>query len=119
MGTVNGIARTVTNYVLPLELNDSGYRIIMNASAIVFVVDSDPTKMAANRQAVKTLTNLEKVTSNIVVQYNKRDLPEAMPIQALSSECNPWNAKEIEAVASQGLGVLPTNKACLMMLLVN
>jgi len=115
-GTVGGIARTINNYALPLELNDPGYRIIMNADAIVFVVDSDPGRMEANKQAVHTLTHLEQVTANIVVQYNKRDLETALPLEVLSKECNPWQARELEAVAAQGLGVLGTSKACLALL---
>ncbi|WP_243694481.1 hypothetical protein [Aquifex aeolicus] len=46
----------------------------------------------------------------VVVQYNKRDLPDALPIDELQPICNPWDAPYTETVATEGKGVLETFK---------
>jgi signal recognition particle receptor subunit beta len=46
-----------------------------------------------------------------VVQYNKRDLPNAAPLDQLRSLLNPTNAPEFEACATSGVGVFDTLKA--------
>jgi signal recognition particle receptor subunit beta len=46
-----------------------------------------------------------------VLQYNKRDLANAMPIERMEKECNIRGVPSFEAVASEGLGVFATLKA--------
>jgi hypothetical protein len=46
-----------------------------------------------------------------VLQYNKRDLPNALPIEILNERMNPLNAPFYEAVAVKGIGVEDTLKA--------
>ena len=46
-----------------------------------------------------------------VVQYNKRDLPNAAPIEELKETCNPTSVPDFEAVAVTGQGVFDTLKA--------
>ena len=46
-----------------------------------------------------------------VLQYNKRDLANAMPIERMERELNPTGVPSFEAVASEGLGVFATLKA--------
>ncbi|MDQ7082174.1 MAG: hypothetical protein Q9N34_03675 [Aquificota bacterium] len=38
----------------------------------------------------------------VVVQYNKRDLLDALPVDELQPVCNPWGTEYIEAVATEG-----------------
>jgi hypothetical protein len=40
-----------------------------------------------------------------VIQYNKRDLPEAMSLDAMRATLNQGGAPEFEAVANAGRGV--------------
>ena len=47
----------------------------------------------------------------VVLQYNKRDLPNALPIEILNERMNPLNAPFYEAVAVKGIGVEDTLKA--------
>jgi signal recognition particle receptor subunit beta len=77
----------------------------------VFVADSSPDQRQANRAAWQNLVAnltafaLDKVP--IVVQYNKRDLPERVPIDQCDHFGNP--ARTIhEACAKDGDGVVPT-----------
>jgi signal recognition particle receptor subunit beta len=46
-----------------------------------------------------------------VVQYNKRDLPNAAPVQELEANLNPTRVPAFEAVATRGIGVFDTLKA--------
>jgi hypothetical protein len=43
-----------------------------------------------------------------VIQYNKRDLPAALPIERMRAALNPDGAPEFEAVARDGRGVTET-----------
>ena len=46
-----------------------------------------------------------------MIQYNKRDLPNALPIAELSSTLNPGGVPEFEAIATTGEGVFDTLKS--------
>ena len=86
---------------------------------VVFVADSHSDRAAANRDAFDELQeNLAKYELNLehvphVIQYNKRDLPEALPIGEMREELNPFGALEFEANATSGRGVMETLKAIL------
>ncbi len=85
--------------------------VLTGADGIVFVADSHPDQRAANQQSWDNLiANLHALGLDrvpIVVQYNKRDLPEATPIEALDRFGDAQRAIE-EASAKQGEGVVPT-----------
>jgi len=83
--------------------------VLTGADGVVFVADSKPDQQDANRQSWKNLgANLHAVNLSglpIVVQYNKRDLPDAIPTQ----ELDRFGAESVdEACAKQGVGVVPT-----------
>jgi hypothetical protein len=79
---------------------------------VVFVADSHPQRMAANRESLSDLVaNLAEHDLSIaevpmVIQYNKRDLEGATPIDELQAELNPGERAFFEAVAIDGTGVL-------------
>jgi mutual gliding-motility protein MglA len=83
--------------------------VLTGADGVVFVADSKPDQQDANRQSWKNLgANLHAVNLSglpIVVQYNKRDLPDAIP----TAELDRFGAETVdEACAKQGVGVVPT-----------
>ena len=85
--------------------------VLSGADGVVFVADSRPDQREANKQSWDNLVanlhalGLDRVP--IVVQYNKRDLPEATPLDALDRFGDA--KREIsEACAKQGDGVVPT-----------
>jgi hypothetical protein len=45
-----------------------------------------------------------------VLQYNKRDLPNALPVAVLDKYLNPFNWPRFEACAASGPGVFDTLK---------
>ncbi|MEM1010469.1 MAG: gliding-motility protein MglA, partial [Myxococcota bacterium] len=53
--------------------------------------------------------DLDKIP--FVIQYNKRDLPNAATVEQLNSELNPRGVPSFEAVAVTGRGVFDTLKA--------
>ena len=79
---------------------------------MVFVADSHPQRMAANRESLSDLeANLAELGLSIsevpmVIQYNKRDLEGATPIDELQAELNPGERAVFEAVAIDGTGIL-------------
>jgi signal recognition particle receptor subunit beta len=90
--------------------------VIQGADGIVFVVDSDKDRLEDNRKALLELKELlreHKKTFGkipIVVQYNKRDLATAVPIEELCKELNIENYPYVEAETIRGIGVSETFK---------
>ncbi len=90
--------------------------ILKGADGIVFVVDSQEARLEANIESLENLEqNLNAHNSSLasiphIVQYNKRDMPNAMPLDELRAQMNPHKAPEFEAVAKTGVGVFDTLK---------
>lgn len=88
--------------------------ILKGVDGIVFVVDSQAERMEANLESFEILNrNLERQGYDpnklpIVFQYNKRDLPSALPVKELEQTFNPSRKPSFEAVASRGHGVMET-----------
>jgi len=88
--------------------------IMKGVDGLVFVVDSDPQRRDINflvlRETAAVLKEQGEDILNfpVVVQYNKRDLPNAMDIESMEMLFNPWATDYVEAIAIQGKGVLET-----------
>jgi len=94
--------------------------VLQGVDAIVFVADSHPARDTQNRESLADLhLNLAALGLTPearrrlpwVVQYNKRDLPAALPLEHLRAVLNPGGAPEFLGIASQGKGVNETLKA--------
>lgn len=91
--------------------------ILKGVDGVVFVADSQLARMEANLESVDNLrANLAEQGDSLdrvpyVVQYNKRDLPTAIPLAELKQMVNPTNVPDFEAVAPKGIGVFETLKA--------
>ncbi|GIV96102.1 MAG: hypothetical protein KatS3mg057_0759 [Herpetosiphonaceae bacterium] len=89
----------------------------MGADGVVFVADSQRDKLEENINSLKELArNITKQNKKfnefpIVLQYNKRDLPNALPVAVMDKYLNPLGWQRFEAVASTGVGVFDTLKA--------
>jgi mutual gliding-motility protein MglA len=85
--------------------------VLAGADGVVFVADSSPDQREANRASWHNLTAnlkafaLERIP--IVVQYNKRDLENAVPIDQVD-RFGDANRKILEARAKEGYGVVQT-----------
>jgi hypothetical protein len=97
--------------------------VLTNVDGVVFVADSQKDKMEANLESFKDLEeNLKFYKKNIistpvVIQYNKRDLPDIMPVDEINTALNKLQFPFFEASAVQGPGVLETLTACCKLIL--
>lgn len=91
--------------------------ILKGVDGIVFVADSQEERHDANIETMEDmLANLEnygiKLIEDVplVIQYNKRDMPSALPVEVLRQDLNVWNVPDFEAIAVKGVGVVETFK---------
>lgn len=119
LGSVQGFKTRFSLYTVPgqVEYNASRKLILNGVDGIIFVADSDPMRSKENVESLQNMIdNLQEYNLTLdnipwVLQYNKRDLAGAMPIERLEKECNVRGVPSFEAVASEGLGVFATLKA--------
>ena len=118
LGTVAGMRTRFQLYTVPGQVFYDATRklVLQGADGVVFVADSNPDMMAEN---IESLQNLEKnLRENgldindipVVLQWNKRDLPNATAAEKLGAELNWKNWPAVEAVAINGAGVFQTLK---------
>jgi mutual gliding-motility protein MglA len=87
---------------------------LKDVDAIVFVGNSAPENQEENATSLKELlANLARLPGDaaslpMVLQYNKRDLPGAVPIQVMDKSLNARHVPAMPAVAIRGEGVLET-----------
>lgn len=113
IGQIRGFKTRLLLYSVPgQKIYDQRRKQIMTGlDGVIFVADSQIERMEENVESLKNLEqNLEIIGYNIrevplVMQYNKRDLPNAAPLRTLRANLNSYNAPEFEAVASEGKGV--------------
>ena len=117
LGEIMGFKTRFLLYTVPGQVfyNATRKLVLKGADAIVFVADSGPGKMDENRESLNNLrTNLAEYGQRLddtpwVLQYNKRDLPNAHTVEELNAALNPDGRVPIfEAVAPHGTGVFET-----------
>ena len=119
LGSIRGFTTRFHLYTVPGQVyyNASRRLILKGVDGLVFVADSQAERMDANIAALENLyENLldygyDATQLPIVIQWNKRDLPNALPVEELSRQLNPMGLREFEAVATTGVGVFDTLKA--------
>jgi hypothetical protein len=116
LGYIYGNAIHLQIYTVPGQVQyDASRRVVLGgADGVVFVADSSEAKMQDNVDSLSNLYhNLNANRLNIkqipfVLQYNKRDLPDAMPVGVMNRRLNFRNVPYFEAVAYKGTGVIDT-----------
>ncbi|HEU4952810.1 MAG TPA: response regulator [Holophagaceae bacterium] len=119
LGYVYGNAIHLQVYTVPGQIQyDASRRVVLGgADGVVFVADSAEAKMQDNVDSLSNLYhNLNANRLNIkqiplVLQFNKRDLPDALPVGVMNRRLNFRNAPFFEAIAAQGIGVGETFRA--------
>jgi mutual gliding-motility protein MglA len=112
---VHGLTLRLQLYTVPGQVfYDATRKLVLNgADGVVFVADSQAAARDSNAESMSNLeTNLAELGIELrhfplAIQYNKRDLPSALPVEELRRELNPLGAPEFETVASRGEGILP------------
>jgi signal recognition particle receptor subunit beta len=118
LGEIRGFKTRFHLYTVPGQVfYDASRKLILRGvDGVCFVADSQEARMDANLESLENLRhNLEEQGFNLdelpyVVQYNKRDMPEVLPLPELTRNLNPTNVPEFEAVAIKGVGVFETLK---------
>jgi hypothetical protein len=99
--------------------------VLQGVDGVVFVADSSAAMVEDNLESLRNLEeNLNEYGKSLatlphVIQYNKRDLPDALPVDQLNQTLNLHNAPTYEAIASTGQGVFPTLKGLAARVLEN
>jgi 50S ribosomal subunit-associated GTPase HflX len=86
--------------------------VLTGSDGIIFVADSDAGRYNDNMESFQNLA--ENLTINslnineipLVLQYNKRDLPNVMSVDAMDKKLNIRSAPYFESIAVEGKGVL-------------
>ncbi|HEX9885112.1 MAG TPA: ADP-ribosylation factor-like protein [Longimicrobiales bacterium] len=119
LGEVRGFKTRFHLYTVPGQVyyNASRKLILKGVDGLIFVGDSQRSRAEANIEAMHNLyENLESYGYDLasipfVIQYNKRDLSNAMPVEELRAQINPMGVPDFEGVAIEGKGVFETLKA--------
>jgi signal recognition particle receptor subunit beta len=119
IGSIRGMKTRIQLYTVPGQVfyNATRRMVLKGADAVVFVCDSQEAMLDANLESFENMRqNLEANEIDpdeipIVQQYNKRDLPNALPIEILNERMNPHDYPFNEAIAVTGAGVEDTLKA--------
>ena len=127
MGTIKGFKVRFHLYTVPGQVfYDASRKLILRGcDGVIFVADSQRARMEANIESIANLaTNLKDNGFDIrtipyVLQLNKRDMPTTVALQEMEELLRFHNEPMIEAVASQGVGVLETLKACARQILMD
>ncbi|MCU1285845.1 MAG: MglA protein [Acidobacteriales bacterium] len=126
LGTVRGFKTRFHLYTVPGQVfYDASRKLILRGvDGVVFVADSQEERMDANLEALDNLQdnlkehNYELAKIPYVLQLNKRDLPNVMPVDALKKELLKKGEPVFEAVAYNGTGVFETLKEVARQVLV-
>ncbi len=119
LGEIRGFKTRFHLYTVPGQVyyNASRKLILKGVDGLVFVADSQADRAEANIEAMHNLyENVESYgydmdTIPFILQYNKRDLPDVMPVEELRAQLNPRGVPDFEAVATDGTGVFETLQA--------
>jgi hypothetical protein len=128
LGEIRGFKTRFHLYTVPGQVfYDASRKLILKGvDGVVFVADSQEERFEANLESLDNLkANLRDQGYDIdkipwVLQYNKRDLPTAVPLDELQRELNPdGKILEFEASAASGKGVFETLKALAKLVLAD
>jgi len=128
LGQIRGFKTRFHLYTVPGQVfYDASRKLILKGvDGVVFVADSEEERFEANLESLDNLkANLREQGYDIskvpwVLQYNKRDLPNAVDVEELRAELNPdGKILEFESSAATGKGVFETLKALAKLVLAD
>ena len=125
LGSIRGFKTRFHLYTVPGQVfYDASRKLILRGSdGVIFVADSQVERMESNIESLENLEdNLAEQSMKLeampfILQYNKRDLPNAVPVEELQGALNPRNVPWFEACAATGVGVFETLKGAAKLVL--
>jgi signal recognition particle receptor subunit beta len=116
LGTISGFQIRFQLYTVPGQVYYDSTRklVLQGADGVVFVADSQPERHEENLDSFRNLQDnlleqgVDPRALPIVLQFNKRDLPNALPLRELDDALNFRGLRCFEASALGGAGVFET-----------
>ncbi|MBX2812309.1 MAG: GTPase domain-containing protein [Myxococcales bacterium] len=116
LGTILGMKFMVRLFTVPGQIYYAETRklVLKGADGIVFVADSQDHLLDENRQSLRDLkenlraNSIDYTSIPLVMQWNKRDLPQLVTEAELNATLNDRGVRAISAIAGNGQGVLET-----------
>ena len=127
VGSIAGFNTRIQLYTVPGQVfyNTTRKLVLKGVDGVVFVADSQRPMLQANLESLRNLQiNLEEMNLSaesmpIVLQYNKRDLPDVCSIEEMEQALNPRGWPSFGASAVSGQGVFETLKGISKLTLLN
>jgi mutual gliding-motility protein MglA len=118
LGTISGFQTRFQLYTVPGQVYYDATRklVLQGADGVVFVADSQRAQRDENIESFRNLQvnlleqGVDPRTIPIVLQYNKRDLPDVMTLEEMDDLLNYRDLPRFEASALAGRGVFDTLK---------
>jgi len=118
VGSIAGFNTRIQLYTVPGQVfyNTTRKLVLKGVDGVVFVADSQRAMLQANAESFRNLEeNLAEMglsveTLPVVLQYNKRDLPDICSVEEMNAAINRHNWPWFEASAVSGVGVFETLK---------
>ncbi len=126
LGTIRGFTTRFHLYTVPGQVfYDASRKLILKGvDGVVFVADSQEERMEANIESIRNLEQnlkehgFELQSIPYALQFNKRDLQNAVPADEMYRILNYKREPTFEAVATTGIGVFDTLKAVAKLILI-
>ncbi|PWB62977.1 MAG: hypothetical protein C3F14_09020, partial [Deltaproteobacteria bacterium] len=116
LGQIKGFKVRFHLYTVPGQVfyNATRRLVLQGVDGVVFVADSQADMAQSNVDSLKNLVeNLATYGKKIedlpfVLQYNKRDLKQVLPVADMNGQLNSRNVPVVEGIAKDGVGVSET-----------
>jgi signal recognition particle receptor subunit beta len=116
LGQIKGFKVRFHLYTVPGQVfyNATRRLVLQGVDGVVFVADSQSDMAQSNVDSLKNLVeNLATYGKKLedlpfVLQYNKRDLKQILPVKDMSAKLNPRSVPVVEGIAKDGVGVSET-----------
>jgi signal recognition particle receptor subunit beta len=127
LGNVRGFKTRFHLFTVPGQAfyNQSRKLILRNADGLVFVADSQIERLEANLESLESLEAMLAEQGQtlsgmpLAIQYNKRDLPNIIPVPDLDAALNPHGVPAFPGCAIKGEGVFDTLKGVAKLVLAD
>jgi signal recognition particle receptor subunit beta len=121
LGKVHGFQIRFQLYTVPGQIlyQQTRISVLKGADCVIFVADSQASKLQENiecwNELQEQLRRMNKDIANfpLVMQWNKRDIQDILPVSVLEKYLNPYHVSSFEAVAVKGQGVIESLKVAI------
>lgn len=118
VGTIAGFSTRIQLYTVPGQVfyNTTRKLVLKGVDGVVFVADSQRAMLSANQESFRNLEEnlaemgLSSDSLPLVLQYNKRDLPDICTVEEMNRSLNRNGWLHFESAAPLGQGVFETLK---------